>query len=216
MAGFDVYLETAERRAFACSYAWPGWVRPGKTEAAALTSLVEYCPRYAAVPALAGIEFDLAPSTIPTVVERLPGDATTAFGAPSRIPTADLQGPGGNERERLLALLAGCWKLFDEVVAGSPEALRKGPRGGGRDRSKIVEHVLGAESSYSRMVGARLTPPDPSDPGSLGSHRESLLAGLRTADHALSDGRGRWPMRYATRRIAWHVLDHAWEIEDRR
>jgi hypothetical protein len=25
----------------------------------------------------------------------------------------------------------------------------------------------------------------------------------------------RWPPRYAARRIAWHVLDHAWEIEDR-
>jgi hypothetical protein len=26
------------------------------------------------------------------------------------------------------------------------------------------------------------------------------------------DGR---PPRYAIRRIAWHVLDHAWEIEDK-
>ena len=25
----------------------------------------------------------------------------------------------------------------------------------------------------------------------------------------------RWPPRYAARRIAWHALDHAWEIEDR-
>jgi hypothetical protein len=24
-----------------------------------------------------------------------------------------------------------------------------------------------------------------------------------------------WPPRYAARRIAWHALDHAWEIEDR-
>ena len=24
-----------------------------------------------------------------------------------------------------------------------------------------------------------------------------------------------WPHRYAARRIAWHVLDHAWEMEDR-
>ena len=24
-----------------------------------------------------------------------------------------------------------------------------------------------------------------------------------------------WPQRYAARRIAWHALDHAWEIEDR-
>jgi hypothetical protein len=25
-----------------------------------------------------------------------------------------------------------------------------------------------------------------------------------------------WPARYVLRRMAWHVLDHAWEIEDRR
>jgi hypothetical protein len=25
-----------------------------------------------------------------------------------------------------------------------------------------------------------------------------------------------WPARYAARRIAWHALDHAWEMEDRR
>ena len=25
----------------------------------------------------------------------------------------------------------------------------------------------------------------------------------------------KWPPRYAAARIAWHALDHAWEIEDR-
>jgi hypothetical protein len=29
-------------------------------------------------------------------------------------------------------------------------------------------------------------------------------------------GGQRWPARYFVRRAAWHVLDHAWEIEDRR
>lgn len=24
-----------------------------------------------------------------------------------------------------------------------------------------------------------------------------------------------WPARYFVRRVGWHVLDHAWEIEDR-
>src|SRR5438552_2637529 len=24
-----------------------------------------------------------------------------------------------------------------------------------------------------------------------------------------------WPQRYAARRIAWHALDHAWEMQDR-
>jgi hypothetical protein len=30
---------------------------------------------------------------------------------------------------------------------------------------------------------------------------------------ALADRK--WPQRYAARRIAWHALDHAWEIEDK-
>jgi hypothetical protein len=24
-----------------------------------------------------------------------------------------------------------------------------------------------------------------------------------------------WPLRYLIRRAAWHVLDHAWELEDK-
>ncbi|HEV2372237.1 MAG TPA: hypothetical protein VGS19_08715 [Streptosporangiaceae bacterium] len=26
---------------------------------------------------------------------------------------------------------------------------------------------------------------------------------------------GTWPARYTLRRLTWHVLDHAWEIEDK-
>jgi hypothetical protein len=25
----------------------------------------------------------------------------------------------------------------------------------------------------------------------------------------------RWPLPYLVRRTAWHVLDHAWEVEDK-
>jgi hypothetical protein len=47
-----------------------------------------------------------------------------------------------------------------------------------------------------------------------------VLEGL---EHAVTDGipargpRGgkRWSAPYFVRRAAWHVLDHAWEIEDR-
>ena len=35
--------------------------------------------------------------------------------------------------------------------------------------------------------------------------------------HALdgTDADPKWPVRYWIRRTAWHVLDHAWEIEDK-
>ncbi|HKS99518.1 MAG TPA: hypothetical protein VJT31_08320, partial [Rugosimonospora sp.] len=99
------------------------------------------------------------------------------------------------------------------VVAGAPAELRKGPRGGGRDRDRIVEHVLGAEPGYGRMLGLKF--PAAPDLVAAAESRELILAALRKP----SDGspmrlRG-WPPRYAAHRIAWHALDHAWEIQDR-
>ncbi len=52
-----VYLEVAAKRVFACALEWPGWCRSGKTEELALATLFDYAPRYAAVPARAGIRF---------------------------------------------------------------------------------------------------------------------------------------------------------------
>ncbi len=40
----------------------------------------------------------------------------------------------------------------------------------------------------------------------------AVLAGPSDGTPAVAKG---WPARCAARRIAWHALDHAWEIEDR-
>jgi hypothetical protein len=126
--------------------------------------------------------------------------------------------PDAHEKERLLALLGACWGLLDQVVSQSPEGLRKGPRGGGRDRTKIVAHVLGAEAGYSRHLGVKLREPEPLDTAAIAAHRTALADALRQADEVVRQNPDlkRWPMRYAVRRIAWHTLDHAWEIEDRQ
>src|SRR3979409_2538951 len=108
-----------------CAYAWPGWAGAGKTEPAALETLAAYGPRYALVAAVAGMEFDAAARL--RGVERLPGDASPAFGVPAQVTTADLEEPPEGEKERLLSLLGACWEVFDEVAAAAPEALRKGP-----------------------------------------------------------------------------------------
>jgi hypothetical protein len=99
------------------------------------------------------------------------------------------------------------------VVEKAPASLRKGPRGGGRDRDAIVEHVLGAETAYARKLGLRLQQPAAGDAVAVREHRNALVAGLRAGTKGVTE-RG-WPARYAARRMAWHVLDHAWEIEDR-
>jgi hypothetical protein len=115
----------------------------------------------------------------------------------------------------LAALVRASWDVFDRVSAASPASLRKGPRGGGRDRDKMINHVLESEASYGRQLGVKHKPPALGDTEAIEALRSDLLGVLGSA----SDGRARtpkgWPHRYATRRIAWHVLDHAWEMEDR-
>jgi hypothetical protein len=205
----DVYLEIGKQRVFACTFDWPGWCRAGKTEESALEALATYAERYAEVAREAGVRFPTSATEF-RVVDRVPGSATTDFGAPGAIPDQDSEPLKPAEAKRLVSLVQAAWTVFDRIVAGAPEALRKGPRGGGRDRDKIVEHVLGAEAGYTRGLGLRQRQPDARDTGALTANRAELLDTLRSPAEGV-----RWPARYAARRIAWHVLDHAWEIQDR-
>lgn len=195
-----VYLEVGAKKVFACSLDWPGWCRSGKDEALALEALDAYAERYAIVAKRAKIPFKVGAVD---VVERLEGNATTDFGAPAMVATADHERLTPKQAERLAVLLDASWKVFDDVVKGAPGSLRKGPRGGGRDRDKIVEHVANAQEAYARKLGLR------------NASRDDLLDAVRAARDATPVKENGWPPRYAVRRIAWHVIDHAWEIEDR-
>jgi hypothetical protein len=97
----------------------------------------------------------------------------------------------------------------------TPDELLKGPRGGGRDRDKMVEHVLAAETSYARGLGVKRRQPAVDDTAAIADLRGAILDVLG----ARSDGQPlhgtKWTTRYAARRIAWHALDHAWEMQDR-
>ena len=206
-----VFLEVGQRRVFASAADWPGWTRSGKDENAAMEALAAAAPRYAAVPKAARIAF--APSAGFDVVERLPGDATTDFGAPSAIARAELKRLTKKDAGRLSALVSASWTVLDRMVEKAPASLRKGPRGGGRDRDAVVEHVLGAETAYARKLGLRLKQPAAGDAAAVREHRNAIVAGLRAGTRGVTDEG--WPARYAARRIAWHAIDHAWEIEDR-
>ncbi len=202
-----VYLEVGKQRTFACAFDWPGWCRAGRTDEQALDALRESAPRYLVAAREAGLEL---PSLELEVVERLPGSATTDFGAPGAIPARDSEPLEAREARRLADLVEAAWVVLDRVVTGAPAELRKGPRGGGRDRDKIVEHVLGAESAYAGSLGLRLRQPAVGDVAAIAAFRAALLEALQNPP-----ARAKWPPRYAARRIAWHALDHAWEIEDR-
>jgi hypothetical protein len=210
-----VYLEVGAKRVFACAYDWPGWCRAGKDEGQALAALVAAAPRYAVVAAEAGIPFPSDVADRFDVVERLTGSATTDFGAPDRVAARDRGALASDAAAQVVALVEASWKVFDRVVAKAPVELRKGPRGGGRDRDEVAQHVLAAETAYARKLGIRLNEPAVGDISAIAAHRTALVAALRqVARGALVVEKG-WPAPYAARRIAWHVLDHAWEIEDR-
>jgi len=194
-----VYLEVGGKRTFASAAGWPGWCRSGKDEAAALANLAAYAPRYAPVAKLTRVDLP-GDATSFEVVERLTGNATTDFGAPGIPAREESKKMTPKEIERMVALMQACWKYLDRVRATSPQELRKGPRGGGRDRDKMYQHVLDAELEYGKAIGLRLKQPD----------RKALLESFRNPNRS-----EKWPVAYAVRRTAWHALDHAWEMEDR-
>ncbi len=210
-----VYLEIGSKKVFACALEWAGWARSGRDEEAAMAALAAYADRYRPVPTEAGIRFPKSAGDGLEVVERLPGSAATDFGVPDAKPAADLRPLTKAAAERLAALVSASWTVFDGTVARTPAELRKGPRGGGRDRDKMVEHVLGAEVAYVRMLGLKLRQPALGDGQAVAAARAAILDVLRAARGPVPDREKGWPYRYAARRIAWHALDHAWEMEDR-
>jgi hypothetical protein len=209
----NVVLETGDKRVFASAADWPGWSRSGKTDEAAIEALLTYAPRYAPVAELAG--FDLPESIEVDVVERNEGGGGTDFGVPSRVTDADARKVSKADAERLAAIVDAAWTTFERVTAGAPEELRKGPRGGGRDRDKMVGHVVAADAAYAREIGLMLKEPDASDRKALKALRDEMLAVLRQPSDGSPLAGRRWTARYAAHRIAWHALDHAWEMEDR-
>lgn len=224
MDKITVYLEIGKTRSFAGALDWPGWCRSGRDEAAALQSLFDYGPRYAR--AIQSAHQGFAPPleiAAMRVVERLPGGGGTDFGAPEKVPSGDVQPVTADELRRQVALLRACWETFDAAAsASSGSELRKGPRGGGRDLEKIVEHVLMAEAAYLGRLGGKVEAPSGAgDDLILHATRKAILDSLERAAQGAMPAAGprggqRWPVRYFFRRTAWHLLDHAWEIEDRR
>jgi hypothetical protein len=188
----SVLLETGPTWTWASALEWPGWCRRGKGEEAALEELLAYADRYKQV--VPGFR----PGKV-EVVDAQPGPKMMEWAPSVTHPSEDAL-----PTAKQLGALEACWAAFDCVVVGSTATLKKGPRGGGRDRDAIVDHVMNAERAYGRKVGVRVPPRTPWD-----EQRAELLSGLKKPD-------GPWLPRYAVRRIAWHVLDHAWEIEDKQ
>jgi hypothetical protein len=203
-----VFTEAGARRVFASALDWPGWARSGKTEEQAVAALAAYLPRYLPIVAAAGLG---PPAGELEIVHRHDGVAKNAdFGSLGEIAPAEHAVLAPAEGARLASLLEAAWAAFDAVAAMAPESLRKGPRGGGRDTSQIVHHVTEAEAAYARKIGLRRE----KTPDAASDLRARIAAALRAPRGPAMPENG-WPPRYAARRMAWHVLDHLWEIEDK-
>ena len=205
-----------KKKAVASAFDWPGWDRSAKSEDDALAVLATYRQRYATVAQRAGLADEFGAAGELAVVERLEGTGMTDFyGVSGRTAGPEYEPMNEAECERKVALLRACWAYFDDVASRVSPELRKGPRGGGRDRDRIVRHANGAEiDEFAKKVGV-ITPLDArEDPVALRAHRDAFCEAIREHNARGASARS-WTVQFLIRRCAYHMLDHAWEMEDK-
>jgi hypothetical protein len=194
---------------------WPGLERGAKTGEDAIERLRSYIPRYSQVAKLAGMDAEFGKIKKVDVVEQYPGTGSTDFwGISFAFSSIDRQGMSGGELERELVLMQACWAFFDDVRRRVSSEMRKGPRGGGRDRDRIVRHIFANEQDWAKGLGVHT--PDGAmltDEG-LKAHRDAYCHAIRDY-HSQGKLAGKWPLRYLIRHTAFHTIDHAWEMEDK-
>ena len=207
------------KRAVAFSIDWPGWSRGAKSAEAAIETLEFYRERYRPVADLAGMAREFGAAGPLEIVEDKVGTGSTDFWGISFSPSASERDDsmGNAELERGITILQACWTFFDGVAARVSPEMRKGPRGGGRDRDRIIRHTIRTESEdFAKQVGLRIAEEAALTPDGLRQHREAYLAAMR----AYNAGEVAKRMRSSTlpfliRHSAFHTLDHAWEMEDK-
>ena len=204
------------RRVVAAATDWPGLDRWGKNEDDALEKLSAYLPRYTGVADRAGMGDAFARQRVVRVVERYPGSSSTDFWGIAHVPSStEREALSAADLERRLDLLRACWSSFDDTAARVSAELRPGGRGGGWTRDEIIRHVYVNEpEQFTRKVDVRTPREVVLTPGGRAGHRAATIDAIRAYD---AEGRSArtWPLQFLVRRIAHHVMDHAWELEDR-
>ena len=205
-----------ERRVVAGATDWPGLDRWGKTDDLAIEKLMSYLPRYAGVAKLAGMAKKFTLHRHVDVVERVTGSGSADYWGIAHVPSEiERQVLASAELERRLTLLRACWSYFDAAAERVSDELRPGPRGGGWTRDEIVRHVhLNEPEQFTRKVEVRTPRESMLGPDGRAVHREATIHAIR-AYNAEGKAARTWPIQFLIRRIAHHVMDHAWEMEDR-
>ena len=205
-----------KRRVVAGAMEWPGLDRWGTSEDDALSRLLSYVPRYAAVAERAGLGSTFEGARQVEVVERVAGSSSTDFWGIAHVPSQiERKVLSASVLERRLELLQACWATFDDVAARVSPELLPGPRSAGRSRDQIIGHVYYNEpEQFSRKVEVRTPREVVLTPDGLATHRRAYLDAIRAYNVEGKPARS-WPIQFLVRRTAHHVMDHAWEMEDR-
>ena len=197
---------------------WPGFERGGANPEAAMERLRAYLPRYAKIAKLAKLETSFAKNAAFEVVERYQGTGSTDFwGISFAFSSIDKQEMTLSELKRELALMRSCWAYFDDVRSRVSSEMKKGPRGGGRDRDHIIRHVILVEQDWAAGVGVQMPHEEMPNDAELKAYRGAYCDAIQEfhAQGKMAGSRSKWPLRYLIRHTAFHTLDHAWEMEDK-
>jgi len=205
-----------KKRVVASAFDWPGWDRSTRLGGDALAVLDAYRPRFAKVAELAGFAAEFGRLGDLEVVEEVEGiGMTDYYGVSGRAATVEHDAMTDAVLERKLALLRASWGTFDDTAERVSVELRKGPRGGGREKERIIRHVNGAEvHEFAPKVGVKVPLETRDDPKALRTYRDAFTDAIRD-HHARGEPARSWALQFLIRRCAWHMLDHAWELEDR-
>src|SRR4051812_23132998 len=197
------------KRSVAFGLDWPGWSRGAKSAELAVETLESYRGRYRPVTDLAGMapEFDAAGPL--EIIEDRVGPGSTDFWGISFAASSTEHGPMDNaDFDRAITLLRASWSFFDSVAARVSPEMRKGPRGGGRDRDRIISHVIITESQgFANGVGLRIPDGAALIPEGLAQYREDYIAAMRAYNAGEVKRRMRsWTLPFLIRHSAFHTL----------
>lgn len=204
------------KKSVAFAVDWPGWSRGAKTPEAAVERLAMYRERYRPVAESAGLGAEFGAAGPLDIMEDRVGTGSTDFWGISFSPCAlEVEPMSDGELERKLALMQACWGYFDRVAASVSAEMRKGPRGGGRDRDQIIRHTLCNESDqFAKRLGLVVPERAVLTPDGLRDFRAAYLETMRSYNRGEGKRMRTWNLPFLVRHTSYHLMDHAWEMED--
>ena len=208
--------ETGAKKTFVWALDWPGWCRGGKDAALAIDALIEHGPRYALVAREAGLELpDVSPHDLVhgrRGARRERHRLRRPVRDHRRRPPAGLGGGGGAPGARSSRRRGRCSSGWSRPRRSSCARDRAAAAGTATRSSRTSTRPTTPTPGHGDQGrGARSRPTRPRST----TMRQAMLDAIGVPSDGSPIAGRKWPPRYAARRIAWHALDHAWEIEDR-